>query len=121
MRRHAFGRNDPHPAAHPSDQLAQIVEQVIDLRIAQIGNLDSPRRAVEPAGNPAVGLDQQRRDPPGGGRLRHLRQVVTAKPFGLCRRELVGQCSQLRLILRLDDLPGAFPKFIDWQGIGVDR
>ena len=58
--------------------------------------------------------------PVGGGQLRYLHQIVTAKPFGLRPCELVGQRSQPRLILRLDNLPGAFPKFIDRQCIGIE-
>jgi hypothetical protein len=46
-------------------------------------------RAVEPAANNAVGLDQQRRDASGGGRLRHFCRVVTTKPIGLRYGELV--------------------------------
>ncbi len=80
---HLLSRNDYDPPAHLPDQVAQIVEQVIDFRIAQIGNLDPTRHAVKPAGNLAIGFDQQRCDPPGGGRLSHLSQVVTAKLFGL--------------------------------------
>ena len=34
--RHLLGRNDQNLAAHLLDQFAQIVEQVIDLRVAQI-------------------------------------------------------------------------------------
>jgi hypothetical protein len=63
-RRYPLGRNHQDPAAHLFDQLAQIVEQVIDLRVAQLSNFDPTRCAVEPAGNLAVGLDQQRRNPP---------------------------------------------------------
>jgi hypothetical protein len=80
--RHLLGRNDQDPAAHLFDQLAQIVEQVIDLRMTQVSEFDLTRRTVQPSGNLAVGLDQQRRDPPGGGRLGNLLQVITAKPLG---------------------------------------
>src|SRR5665647_1980428 len=106
--RHSLGRKDHDPAAHLPYQLAQIVEQVIYPRIAQIGNVDPTCRAVEPTANHAVGLDQQRRNASGGGRLRHLCRVVTTKPIGLRYGELVSQCNQPRLKLRRDDLPGAF-------------
>jgi hypothetical protein len=119
--RHLLGRNDQDLAAHLFDQVAQIVKQVIDLRVAQVSNFDPTRRAVESAGNLAVGLDQQRRDPPGGSRLSNLRQVVIAKPLGSGLFEPFAHLSQPCLILRLDDLPGAFPKFIDWQNVGIDR
>ena len=57
--RHPLGRNDQDPSTHLFDQLAQLVEQVIDLRVAQLSNFDPTRRAVEPAGNLAVSLDQR--------------------------------------------------------------
>gem|GEM_PF-1411126 len=119
--RHLLGWHDQDLAAHLFDQFAQIVEHVIDLRVAQISNFDQPRRAVESAGNLTVGLDQQRRDPSGGSRLNNLRQVVIAKPLGSGLFKLFVQLSQPRLILRLDDLPGAFPKFIDWQDVGINH
>lgn len=68
------------------NQLAQIVEQVIDFRVVQVSECDLAGRTVQTAGNLAVGLNQQRRDSSGGGCLGDLRQVVTAKVLGLRRR-----------------------------------
>jgi hypothetical protein len=42
-RRHPLGRNYQDPAAHLFDQLVQIVEQSIDLRVAQVSEFDSIR------------------------------------------------------------------------------
>lgn len=77
-RRHPLGRKSKNPAAQLPGQFAQIVEQVIDLRVAHASEFDPTRNAVQPRGNLAVGLDQQRRDLRGGCRLRNLRQVATA-------------------------------------------
>ena len=52
---HPLGRNYKNPAAHLSDQLAQIVEQVIDLRMAQVSEFEPTRGAVQPPGNLAGG------------------------------------------------------------------
>jgi len=34
--RHTLGRNDQDPAAHLFDEFAQVVEEVTDLRVAQV-------------------------------------------------------------------------------------
>jgi hypothetical protein len=44
--RHLLGRNDHDPPTHLHDQLTQIVEQIIDLRVTQIVFFDPPRCAV---------------------------------------------------------------------------
>jgi hypothetical protein len=93
--RHLLGRNDQDLPAHFPDKLAQIVEQVIDLRVAHISNSGPTCRVVKPAGNMALKLDQQRRDPPGGGRSSNLSQVVTTELIGLSHCELVGQFRRL--------------------------
>lgn len=76
LARHLRRRHHDHPAA-PLDLFAEIVEQVIDLWITQISAFDLTGCDIESARDLAVGVDQQRRHPPGGCGLRDLREVVT--------------------------------------------
>jgi hypothetical protein len=85
---HPRSGNHQHRSALLCDQLAQIVEQVIDVRIAQVGELDPTCRAIEPACDLAIGIDEQSLDPTGGGGLCDLRQVVTSNALGAGLLEL---------------------------------
>lgn len=60
LRWHPLGRNHQHlpPVLH--HQLAQVVQQVIHLGVAQVGELDLARCAREPAGDLAVDVSRQR-------------------------------------------------------------
>ncbi len=119
--RHPLGGNDQDTATHLFNQLAQIVEQVIDFRVAQVSECDLAGRTVQPAGNLAVSLYLQRGDLADGGGLGDLGQVVTAMPLGSGLFELLAQLGQPRLILRLDGLPDEGAEFRRRHRVGVDR
>ena len=95
-RRHPLGGDDHDVAALLQDQLPQVVEQVVNLRVRQVVERDPAGRGVDPAGHLAVGFDEQRRNPSGHGRFGDLRQVIGASPLGPCPPELLDQSGQAR-------------------------
>ena len=101
------------------NQLPQIVEQVVYLWVRQVVELDPASCSVEPAGNVAIGFDEQRRNPSSDGASGHLRQIVVAKLLGSCRLEHLDEPGQPRKILGFNHPPGAVEQCLSRQGIGI--
>ena len=104
-RRHACRRHDHDFAAGRDDPLADVVEQVIELGIAEVALHDAAVAGVETARNDAVGFDQQRGDLAGGRGLGDIGEVVAAEPLRPGRLESVDQAGEPREVPRLDELP----------------
>jgi hypothetical protein len=118
---HPIGRHDNDVATLVNDHLPQVVEQVIDSRIAQIPSLDAAGGAIDLTGQQATGLNQQRCDAPGRSRLGNSRYLVAAQPFGLRHSELVNPFQLLRPVLWLDRKPRSLPKLLNPYPVRVER
>jgi hypothetical protein len=119
-RRHTLGGDHHDLTTHLQDQLCQIIEQVVNFRVLQVAERNPTSRGIYPAGNLALGFDQQCRHPPGRGGFRDLRQCIGPKALRASLAEGLDQPGKACQILGLDRSPGTVTERIDRQGIRMD-
>jgi hypothetical protein len=77
---HLLRRHDDDLPARSQSQLGHVVEDVVDVHVRQLRRPDGAGRCIDTAREPAVGLDEERRDPAGRSRRGDACRLVCAEP-----------------------------------------